>query len=90
VENAATTFLPEDGAKVTVEGSIAVYPPRGSYQIDCLTIHRQGKGDLHAKFEDLKQKLESKAISIPAAKATARVSNANSIATSAAAPRSTT
>ena len=34
-------FTPKDGEKVTVEGSLSVYPQRGSYQIICEKIHKQ-------------------------------------------------
>lgn len=54
------SFLPKDGMKVIAEGSIGVYPPRGSYQLDCLTLRQKGKGDLFARFEELKAKLDAK------------------------------
>lgn len=50
-------FTPKDGEKVTVEGSLSVYPQRGSYQIICEKIEPAGKGDILARLEELKQKL---------------------------------
>jgi exodeoxyribonuclease VII large subunit len=48
-----------DGQKVIITGAINVYPPRGTYQIDVLTIVPAGVGDLFQAFEMLKQKLET-------------------------------
>ena len=48
-----------DGQKVIITGAINVYPPRGTYQIDVLTILPAGTGDLFQAFEMLKQKLET-------------------------------
>lgn len=50
-------FTPKDGEKVTVEGSLSVYPQRGSYQIICEKIEPVGEGDILARLEELKQKL---------------------------------
>ena len=50
-------FTPKDGEKVTVEGSLSVYPQRGSYQIICEKIEPAGEGDILARLEELKQKL---------------------------------
>ncbi len=51
-------FVPKDGMKVVVSGSLTVYPPRGNYQIDVSSILPAGKGDLYLAYEALKQKLE--------------------------------
>lgn len=53
-------FQLKDGAKVTVNGKLTVYPPRGNYQIECLSISEIGLGDLFIKFEELKIKLQEK------------------------------
>jgi exodeoxyribonuclease VII large subunit len=50
-------FIPEDGMKVIVRGSVTVYPPRGSYQIDVEQMQPLGVGDLQKAFERLKKKL---------------------------------
>ena len=49
-----------DGQKVVVTGTISVYPPRGNYQLDVISIMPAGIGDLYQAFELLKQKLEAK------------------------------
>ncbi len=52
-------FRPTDGMKVIIRGRITVYPPRGNYQIDCISMLPQGQGDLFMAFEALKEKLEN-------------------------------
>ncbi len=55
-------FTPQDGMKVTVNGKITVYPPRGSYQIDVRSMKPAGVGELQAAFETLKQKLSAEGL----------------------------
>ena len=50
-------FKLEEGLKVIVYGNIAVYTPRGNYQIICQKIEQSGVGALALAFEQLKQKL---------------------------------
>ena len=50
-------FTPQDGMKITVNGKITVYPPRGNYQLDVRSMKPAGVGELQAAFEALKQKL---------------------------------
>lgn len=52
-------FVPQEGMKVIITGQITVYPPRGQYQLDCITIQAMGKGDLYFAYEELKNKLNS-------------------------------
>lgn len=52
------SFAMADGQKVTITGKITVYPPRGQYQIEVISITASGKGDLHLAFEALKKKLD--------------------------------
>jgi exodeoxyribonuclease VII large subunit len=52
-------FNLSDGQKVIITGAISVYPPRGSYNIDVLSIIPAGTGGLFQAFEMLKQKLNS-------------------------------
>jgi exodeoxyribonuclease VII large subunit len=52
-------FIPKDGMKVIVSGSVTVYPPRGSYQMDVSSMQPLGQGDLYLAFEALKDKLSS-------------------------------
>jgi exodeoxyribonuclease VII large subunit len=51
-------FQPTDGLKVVVTGAITVYPARGNYQIDCISITPLGVGDLYLAYEALKKKLD--------------------------------
>jgi len=53
-------FIPKDGMKVIVKGSIDVYPPQGKYQVNCKTMVPAGEGDLYLAFEALKKKLTEK------------------------------
>lgn len=47
----------ENGQEVLVAGRISVYGPRGAYQLIAELVQTQGKGDLHERFEALKQEL---------------------------------
>ncbi len=58
--NQKLKFRVEEGLKVVVQGAISVYTPRGSYQINCISIEPAGSGALALAFEQLKKKLESK------------------------------
>lgn len=51
------TFTPTDGKLVVVEGSVSVYPKRGSYQIICDTMNPSGEGNILAMLEERKRKL---------------------------------
>lgn len=51
-----------DGMKVIVSGWLTVYPVRGQYQIDCVTIIPIGVGDLYIQFEALKKKLSDEGL----------------------------
>ncbi len=53
-------FNLEDGLKVSVNGGVTVYPPRGGYQLDVSSISTLGLGDLYLTFEQMKTKLEAK------------------------------
>ena len=48
----------KDGAKVCVYGRLDVYAPRGSYQLVVLAAKIAGEGDLMAKFNELKERLQ--------------------------------
>lgn len=50
-------FKPTDGMKIIARGTISVYEPRGSYQLDCVQIQPVGLGELQQAFDRLKQKL---------------------------------
>ena len=53
-------FLPKDGMKVIVLGTVSVYERDGVYQIYTKAMEEDGLGDLYKKFEKLKQDLEEK------------------------------
>ena len=48
-------FSPQEGDKVTVNGSIDVYGARGTYQIKCDSMEKSGTGDILALLERRKQ-----------------------------------
>lgn len=50
-------FIPEEGMKVLVTGTINVYPQNGSYQINIDDLLEDGVGNLYLAFEKLKEKL---------------------------------
>jgi exodeoxyribonuclease VII large subunit len=56
------TTLPEEGIQVVVRGSITVYPPRGSYQIDVEHVAPLGLGELQQAFERLKRRLAAEGL----------------------------
>jgi len=53
-------FQLEDGMSIIIDGSVSVYTPRGSYQINCVHIEPSGVGALAKAYEQLKAKLEKK------------------------------
>ncbi len=54
------SFLPCDGMKVVVRGKLAVYAPRGKYQLDCTNLIPSGIGELYLSYERLKHELYEK------------------------------
>lgn len=50
-------FRPEDGQEVVASGRIEVYPPHGKYQLVCDGLSPLGVGELHVRFEQMKQQL---------------------------------
>ena len=52
----------KDGAKVSVFGSVTVYPPRGNYQISVLSAKVAGVGDLMQQYLELKDRLEKEGL----------------------------
>lgn len=57
-----------DGLQVQVKGDISVYEARGQYQLIARTVQAKGAGDLQAKFEALKRKLEAEGLFAPETK----------------------
>lgn len=52
----------ERGMAVDVTGRISVYEPQGNYQLLILSIEPIGVGDLHRRFEELKQRLQAEGL----------------------------
>ena len=55
-------FIPKDGLKVRILGSVSVFERDGIYQIYVKAMDLAGEGDLHAEFEKLKAKLEKEGL----------------------------
>ena len=55
-------FRPENGMKVIAMGKVSVYPRDGAYQLYCTAMTVDGVGDLHAAFEQLKEKLAAQGL----------------------------
>ena len=61
-------FAPEDGMRVIVRGSASLFVRDGSYQLYVNSMRRAGRGDLFARFEALKKKLQAEGLFDPARK----------------------
>ena len=55
-------FMPENGMKVTVFGSISVFPRDGVYQMYVTSMQPDGVGALYLAYEQLKAKLAAEGI----------------------------
>lgn len=55
-------FLPSEGMKVLVTGSVRVYEATGNYQIYVDALIEDGIGNLYVAFEKLKKKLEEEGL----------------------------
>ena len=51
-------FVPKDGLKVMILGTVSVFERDGVYQIYCKAMQEDGLGSLHVAYEELKKKLE--------------------------------
>lgn len=60
--NRRFSFIPKNGMKLIVTGSVNVYEARGNYQIIVKDVRHDGMGDLHAEFERLKAKLKNEGL----------------------------
>ncbi|MDA7922039.1 exodeoxyribonuclease VII large subunit [Verrucomicrobiales bacterium] len=56
---------PANGQQVKIFGNISVYEARGQYQLIAQTVQPKGFGDLQAKFEALKRKLDDEGLFAP-------------------------
>lgn len=59
---ATLNFMPKDGMKVLVLGTVAVFERDGVYQIYCNAMKEDGIGDLYKKYEELKSSLEKEGL----------------------------
>jgi len=55
-------FVPRDGMKVIVLGTVSVFERDGVYQIYCKAMQEDGLGSLHIAYEELKAKLEKEGL----------------------------
>lgn len=58
-------FIPKDGMKVVVFGTVAVFERDGVYQIYCKAMKEDGIGDLYTAYNELKEKLEKEGLFDP-------------------------
>ena len=59
---ATLNFVPKDGAKVVVLGSVAVFERDGVYQIYVKAMQEDGIGNLYKAYEEMKAKLEKEGL----------------------------
>ena len=59
---ATLNFVPKDGMKVLVLGTVSVFERDGIYQIYCKAMQEDGMGSLHIAYEKLKAKLEEEGL----------------------------
>ncbi|MEM9018263.1 MAG: exodeoxyribonuclease VII large subunit, partial [Verrucomicrobiota bacterium] len=62
---ARSAVVLQDGLQVQVQGNISVYEARGQYQLIVQTVQPKGFGELQARFEALKRKLDSEGLFDP-------------------------
>ena len=55
-------FMPKDGMKVTILGSVSVFERDGVYQIYCKAMKEDGIGSLYEEYQKLKAKLEKEGL----------------------------
>ena len=55
-------FMPKDGMKVLVLGSVSVFERDGVYQIYCRAMKQEGMGTLYEEYQKLKAKLEKEGL----------------------------
>ncbi len=55
-------FVPKDGMKVRILGTVSVFERDGVYQIYCKAMQEDGLGDLYTKYNELKNKLEAEGL----------------------------
>jgi exodeoxyribonuclease VII large subunit len=63
--NLRLKFQPAEGSKILLKGTISLYEARGDYQLIAEDMQPAGAGLLAARFEQLKQKLQSEGLFDP-------------------------
>ena len=56
------TFMPKDGMKGMILGSVSVFERDGEYQIYARAMEEDGLGDLYTKYQELKKRLEQQGL----------------------------
>ena len=56
------SYQPQVGMKVTVNGDLSLYSPRGQFQLQIKNLYPAGQGELWLAYEALKQKLENEGL----------------------------
>jgi exodeoxyribonuclease VII large subunit len=62
MQNRLIRFSPQDGLTVRARGRLAVYEPRGAYQLQIEFLEPVGAGALQVAFEQLKAKLDAEGL----------------------------
>ncbi len=55
-------FIPKDGMKVVVFGTVSIFERDGVYQIYCKTMQDDGMGNLYTAYKELKEKLQKEGL----------------------------
>ena len=55
-------FIPKDGMKVVILGTVSVFERDGQYQVYCKDMKQEGIGDLYEEYQKLKAKLEKEGL----------------------------
>ena len=55
-------FMPKDGMKVVILGTVSVFERDGQYQVYCKAMKQEGIGDLYEEYQKLKAKLEKEGL----------------------------
>ncbi|THB74058.1 MAG: exodeoxyribonuclease VII large subunit [Gammaproteobacteria bacterium] len=63
--NMRIRFKPQNGQKVMIQAQVSLFEGRGEFQLIVEQMQEAGIGDLHKKFELLKQKLEQEGLFAP-------------------------
>ena len=55
-------FMPKDGMKVVIFGTVSGFERDGQYQVYCKAMKQEGIGDLYEEYQKLKAKLEKEGL----------------------------